>query len=98
MTHNPRKRGRWVRLTSQDVFRAFIKDRGLSYKQLGDMAGCHKSMIGQLVNGDRSTCTEDLARSIARVFNVPVEALFAPSESAISSRNDKRRQARKAAA
>jgi Helix-turn-helix. len=98
MAHDPRKRGKWVRLRSQDIFRSFIKDRKLSYKQVGDMAGCHKSMIGQLVNGDRTTCTEDLALSIARVFNVPMEALFVPSPSAISSRNDKRRQAREDAA
>lgn len=91
MAHKPRQRGRWVRLTSRDTLRALIKQRGLSYQQIGDMAGCHRSMISQLVNGHRATCTEDLAKVIARILLVPTEVLFVANPSAISSRNDKRK-------
>lgn len=98
MAHQPRMRGSWVRLRNREMFRILIKERNLSYRQIGDMANCHRSMISQLVNGHRGTCTEDLARVIARILNVPLDLIFEPNESAISSRNDKRRRTRETAA
>jgi transcriptional regulator with XRE-family HTH domain len=98
MTHQPRRRGSWVRLNNREFLRVLIQDRKLSYRQIGDMAGCDRSMISQLVNGHRSTCTEDLARVIARILNVPLDLIFTPNPSAISSRSDKRRKMREDAA
>lgn len=97
MAYRPRKRGAWMRLTSKDILRTFIEDRGLSYGQIADMVGCHRSMISQLVNGHRGTCTEELARRIERCLGVPRNVLFVSNPSAISSRNDKRRMKENAA-
>lgn len=99
MAYKPRTRGSWVRVTNGEILRVMIKDRKLSYNQIGNMVDCHGSMISQLVNGHRSTCTEELATRIARALQVPREVLFVDNESSISSRNDKRvAKSKKAAA
>lgn len=89
MAYKPRRRDSWVRLTSKDTLKALIKQRRLSYGQIGDMVDCHRSMISALVNGHRRSCTEDLARRIALVLDVPLEVLFFdPSTSAVGGNND----------
>lgn len=82
-----------MKLTSKDTLRALIKQRGLSYKDLGDMAGCHKTMISALVNGHRASCTADLGERIARCLSVPSEVLFVARPSAGSGSNSKREAA-----
>ncbi len=83
-------KGTWMKLTSKDTLRALIKQRGLSYADLGRMAGCHKTMISALVNGHRDSCTADLAERIALSLAVPSEVLFVANASAVSGSNDKR--------
>lgn len=85
-------KGTWMKLTSKDTLRALIKQRGLSYAEIGQAAGCHKTMISALVNGHRTSCTAKLGESIARILGVPSEVLFVTSSSAGSGRSDKPRR------
>lgn len=82
-------KGTWMRLTSKDTLRALIKQRGLSYGDIGQMADCHRTMISQLVNGNRTSCTPELAERIALCLGVPSEVLFVAQASATSGRGDK---------
>lgn len=78
-----------MKLTSKDTLKALIKQRRLSYRQIGNMIDCNGSMISALVNGHRTSCTEDLAKRIALVLDVPLEVVFFdPIASAVSSSND----------
>lgn len=86
-------KGTWMRLTSRDTLRALIKQRGLSYGQLGQMAGCHRTMISQLVNNHRNSCTPTLADRLSLCLGVPTEVLFVAKTSADSGQSDKRRKA-----
>ena len=79
-------KGTWMKLTSKDTLRALIKQRGLSYGVIGEMCGCHRSMISALVNGHRTSCTPDLADKIAVVLGVPLEVIFVTHASAASGR------------
>lgn len=83
--------GTWMKLTSKDTLRALIKQRGLSYGDIGTMAGCHRSMVSQLANGHRTSCTPPLAERIALCLGVPSEVLFVAQTSAPSGQNDKRK-------
>lgn len=80
-------RGTYMKLQSRDTLRALIKQRGLSYGDIGEMCGCHRSMISQLVNGSRTTCKPGLADKIAICLGVPTEVLFVAKTSAVSGRN-----------
>jgi plasmid maintenance system antidote protein VapI len=80
-----------MKLTSKDTLRALVRQKGVSYADLGQAAGCHKSMISALVNGHRTSCTTELAERIALVLGVPSEVLFVPHASAGSVNHDKRR-------
>lgn len=86
-------KGTWMKLTSKDTLRALIKQRGLSYGDIGEMAGCHRTMVSQLVNGNRTSCTPELAEKIALCLGVPSEVLFVAHPSASSGQNIKGRRA-----
>jgi transcriptional regulator with XRE-family HTH domain len=77
-------KGTWMKLTSKDTLRALMKQRGLSYADVGRAAGCHKTMISALANGYRPSCTPKLAERIAQCLAVPLEVLFVPNASADS--------------
>lgn len=81
--------GTWMKLQSKDTLRALIKQRGLSYGDIGNMCGCHRSMISQLANGNRTSCKPKLAEKIAVCLGVPSEVLFVAHVSAVSGLNDK---------
>lgn len=83
-------KGTWMKLISKDTLRALIKQRGLSYGDIGDLVGCHRSMISQLANEHRTSCTPILAEKIAICLGVPLEVLFVQRTSAVSGHNDKR--------
>lgn len=74
-------KGRWMKLRSNEVLRAFMKQKGFSMNRLATYSGCSKSFIGFLANGDKTSCTEALAKEIARALDVPVEVLFEPRAS-----------------
>jgi len=86
-------KGTWMKLTSKDTLRALIKQKGLSYRDIGDLADCHRSMISQLANGHRTSCTPILAEKIAVCLGVPREVLFVERTSAASGYNAKQMKA-----
>ena len=85
-------RGTWMKLTSKETLRALIKQRQLSYNDIGEMVGCDRSMISQLVNGHRTSCTAELGERIAVCLGVPSEVLFVARASASSGHNSKTRE------
>lgn len=85
-------KGTWMKLTSKDTLRALIKQRDLSYADVGRAAGCHKTMISALANGHRTSCTWELAERIAQCLAVPSEVLFVANASAVSGSNNKSRK------
>jgi len=85
-------KGTWMKLTSQDTLRALIKQRGMSYEDIGRACDCHRSMISALVNGHRTSCTPQLAERIALYLGVPSEVLFVAKAPAGSGQNDKPRK------
>jgi transcriptional regulator with XRE-family HTH domain len=86
-------KGTWMKLTSKDTLRALIKQRGLSYGVIGEMCGCHRSMISALANGHRKSCTPALAEKIALCVGVPLEVLFVAHPSAGSGHQNKKEAA-----
>lgn len=78
-----------MKLTSKDTLRALIKQRGMSYEDVGRAAGCHRTMISQLVNGNRTSCTPTLAERISLCLGVPSEVLFVAQPSAAAVRSTK---------
>lgn len=86
-------KGTWMKLQSKDTLRALIKQRGMSYEDVGRGAGCHRSMISALVNGHRTSCTTVLAERISLCLGVPYEVLFVPQTSTGSGHDNKGRAA-----
>lgn len=86
MTRRRWPKGTWMKVISQDVLKALIRARNLSYGDVGEMADCHRSMVSQLANGDRTSCTPELAERIARCLGVSIDVLFVPKVSADSGR------------
>lgn len=69
-------KGRWMKLRSAEVLKAFMNQKGFSMQRLATYSGCSKSFIGFLANGTKTSCTQNLAEEIARALDVPVEVLF----------------------
>ena len=82
-------KGTWMKFKpeSPDVLRALMKSRSMSYTDVGRGAGCHRTMISALVNGHRTSCTDELADRIALVLGIPTEVLFAPQVPTASGRS-----------
>lgn len=72
-----------VRLISAEALRQYMAFRGLSIQKVASLVGVSKSTIGHLHSGARNTCRLETARGIARVLDVPVQALFAPKMSTV---------------
>lgn len=53
-----------------------MKQKGFSMQRLATYSGCSKSFIGFLANGTKTSCTETLAKEIARALDVPYDVLF----------------------
>ena len=90
----PRKRwpkGTWMRLRSADTLRALMNQSNLSLKDLGDLAGCHKSFISHLLAGRRFCCLPETANRIAMALHVPTEVLFEAKQSTSSTSNGKQK-------
>lgn len=78
-----------MKLRSADVLRAFMKQKNFSMKRLALYSGCSKSFIGFLANGDKTSCTKELAQRISEALDVPLEVLFEQRTSAVSGQNMK---------
>ena len=84
-------KGTWMKLRSAEVLRAFMKQKNFSMARLAMYSGCSKSFIGFLANGDKTSCTKELATKISEALDVPLEVLFEQRASALSGRNVKAR-------
>lgn len=82
-------KGTWMKLRSADVLRAFMKQKNFSMQRLATYSGCSKSFIGFLANGDKTSCTEPLAKKIAEALDVPLDVLFERRVTAGSGQNVK---------
>lgn len=82
-------KGTWMKLQSAEVLRAFMKQKGFSMQRLATYSGCSKSFVGFLANGDKTSCTKQLADRISEALDVPVEVLFERRTSAGGGQNVK---------
>jgi len=73
-----------MRLTSGETLRALMNQYDYSNADVANFAGVGRSFISALVNGRRTSCTPQVAESIARCLRVPLEVLFTPKGSADS--------------
>ncbi len=73
-----------MRLVSASALRTYMAFRGLSIQRVADLAGVSKSTVGHLHSGARNSCRVATAKEIARVLDVPVQALFVPRLSTVS--------------
>lgn len=73
-----------MRLISSDALAQYMAFRGFTVRSLAERVGCSHSTIGHLRRGSRSTCKPQLARSIAKALDCPVQSLFAPKVSHVS--------------
>lgn len=81
-----------MRLKSPDILRAFMDQKGFNMSRLARYAGCSRQFIHLLLKGEKTTCSEPLARALAEALDVPTVALFDRMESAVSVRNSGNRQ------
>lgn len=81
-----------MHLRSADTLRALAKQGGHSYQDVASSAGCHKSFIGALAAGYKTSCTPELAERIAEALDVPMDVLFAPSSSGDTGQNIRRQR------
>ena len=84
-------KGTWMRLRSPDTLRALMKQSNLSFKDLGDLIGKHKSFISHLLAGRRSCCLPETANLIALALHVPTEVLFEAKQSTSGTSVDKQK-------
>ena len=82
-------KGTWMKLRSAAILIAFMDQKNFSVQRLANYSGCSKSFIGFLRTGHKSSCTEQLAKSIAEALDVPLDVLFERRVSADSGRNVK---------
>lgn len=81
-----------MKLKSPEILRAFMDQKDFSMSRLARYAGCSKAMIGYLAKGDKTTCSEPLAKAISEALDVPWQALFDREESAVGVRNSGNRR------
>ncbi|HEY9248906.1 MAG TPA: helix-turn-helix transcriptional regulator [Rariglobus sp.] len=65
-----------VQLISPEALASYMKFRDESTRSLGEKVGCSHGTIHNMVRGNTTNVPEVRAKKIARVLNVPVEALF----------------------
>lgn len=66
-------KGMYMLLEDPEAFRGWLAVRRISYGDLGRMVGCSKQFISKLANGDKRTCTDELAQRIEQVLLPPPE-------------------------
>lgn len=86
MEHTARRRDRGphdmtVRLRSASLMAELMSAQDLSIRDLADRLPCGKSMVGALIKGTKTTCTDLLGERIAEALRVPASVLFMPAPS-----------------
>jgi hypothetical protein len=68
-------------LTNRKLLAAYMADKDFSQARLGRYAECSRQFIWQLINGDRNTCTKEVAGRIEEALGLLKGTLFVPNES-----------------
>lgn len=76
-----RAKGHWMRLTSAELLRGYMKRHDFSGARLGRYAECSRQFVAQLLNGQVTTCTPELARRIEEALQVLPGTLFVDPKS-----------------
>jgi plasmid maintenance system antidote protein VapI len=79
-----------MRLTSGKILRGLMDTKRLSNADVAIAAGVGRTFVSALVNERRTSCTPKVAVRIAERLEVPLEVLFVPKGSAVSSSYNKR--------
>lgn len=84
-------RGVWVQLKSPQALRGIMEAEEMSVRRLADLCGLKAhNMIQELRNGQRTSCSPELAASIAFNLNVKRETLFVTQTSRDTQRSVQR--------
>lgn len=86
-------KGAWMKLTSAETLKALMNQKGFNGERLGRYAGCSRSMICQLRNGTKKTCSPELAVRIVEALQVPLDVLFEVSMPSVARQNAKPKEA-----
>jgi len=65
-----------MRIRNRNALRRWRLQRGYSQRELAFLCGKTQATISHLENGLMTTCSDDLAVTISRRLNVPLEELF----------------------
>lgn len=82
-------KGTWMKLRSTEILNAFMAEKQFSNGRLAQYAGCSRTFIGYLRNGDKTSCSPKLAADISEALGVPLVALFDARTSAGSGSSGK---------
>lgn len=81
MARRRHPKGTWMKLNSTVILAELMSTKGMDQAKLARYAGCSQSFISQMLNGHKSSCSQELADDIAEALQVPTVVLFAPSGS-----------------
>lgn len=73
-----------VKLISPDALAQYMRYRNHTVRSLAEVTGGHRSTIGHLRSGKRTTCSPDLAKRIERALDAPHGSLFVPRISRVA--------------
>ena len=87
-----------MKLTNPNLMQAYMERQDFSQARLGRYAGCSRQFIWQLLNGESSTCTPEIAARIEEGLCVLRGTLFMDPMSSLTRQSVKPRTTRKVAA
>ena len=67
------------RRINPDIFKAFIKERGVSIRQIGDLCDTNERTIRRILKDEEITLT--VALDLSRYFETDFETMFGPDNS-----------------
>ena len=79
-----RAKGKWMKLTSATLLAGYMERHDFSQARLGRYAGCSRQFIHQLLNGESTTCTPELAAYIEEALGVIPGTLFVDPKSTLT--------------
>lgn len=83
-----RSKGTWMQLRDAELLVGYMDHADFSQARLARYAGCSRQFISYLVNGDRRTCTKEIAALIEEALRVLPGTLFVPNKSSATRRSD----------
>jgi DNA-binding XRE family transcriptional regulator len=76
-----------MKLRSNALLVAYMQERKVSQSELARATERSRQFIHQLVKGEKTTCKNTVGKRIAKLLDVPVEALFLVEESPVKRPN-----------